>query len=180
MHVRREATTTGYERGAMPDDKKRRSASEKQGASRKSGRSSAKSSKPASGKRDRVGGSKRSASSDTLPADLMDAEVLQGHDLLGRESVRDGALPGVSGLNDGEVSSFVGQRNNPPLVEDAGVGDGSVTMSGGAAGGERGHAGTSRSGAGGPLGETVGPGEYKATSRFDYDRETVDDERDKP
>jgi hypothetical protein len=61
-------------------------------------------------------------------------------------------------------------RRNPPLVEDVAAEDGGIGQSGGAAGGERGHAGTSDRGAGGPLGEMRGgPGQYKSTSRGDLD-----------
>jgi hypothetical protein len=159
------------------EDKGRRSTSKRSSASPKSqgGGSGRARGKAASG----TGGTKRKSkhvtSGETVPADLLDPEVLAGHDLLGRTSVRDGALSGVSGLNDDEVASSVGRRNNPPLVEEAGTEDGGLTLSGGAAGGARGNAGTSDSGAGGPLGESVGPGEYKATSRFDYDHGTVDE-----
>jgi hypothetical protein len=66
-------------------------------------------------------------------------------------------------------------RKNPPLVPDAGMGDGGISASGGVSGGARGHGGTSDRGAGSPrCGSESGPGEYKATSRFDYDRRDVD------
>jgi hypothetical protein len=66
-------------------------------------------------------------------------------------------------------------RKNPPLIPDAGMGDGGISMSGGASGGARGHGGTSDRGAGSPTGEgDAGPGEYKASSRFDYDRRDSD------
>lgn len=58
-----------------------------------------------------------------------------------------------------------GERKNP-VDPRADLGDGSITQSGGVAGGARGSAGESDSGAGGPLGESRGgPGEYKSTSR---------------
>jgi hypothetical protein len=48
-------------------------------------------------------------------------------------------------------------------------------MSGGVAGGARGDAGSSSTGAGTPEGyEEAGPGEQKGTSRFDYEHGTLD------
>ena len=54
----------------------------------------------------------------------------------------DGAINGVSDTNEGDVHAaapiIAGQgerRVSPPLVEDAGMGDGDISISGGAAGG---------------------------------------------
>jgi hypothetical protein len=105
--------------------------------------------------------------------DPMSEDERRGHDLLGRSGVRDDAVSGVSGLNEDLGGS--GERRNPPLVEDAGMGDGGISMSGGRAGGARGHGGRSDSGAGSPTGEEkAGPGEYKSTSRFDLDHPSSD------
>lgn len=114
----------------------------------------------------------------------MSAEELKGMDLLGRASVRNGALEGVgqasaeSGIDrppsDQELSRRSAHRKNPPLSEDA-LGDGGISSSGGVAGGARGGAGTSNRGANTPEGyEKAGPGEQKSTSRFDLDRENLD------
>jgi len=66
-------------------------------------------------------------------------------------------------------------RQNPPLVEDAGMGDGGISVSGGVAGGSRGHGGTSDSGAGGPMGDTAGgPSQHNAASRFDLGHPDTD------
>lgn len=109
-------------------------------------------------------------------------EELAGIDLLGRNDVRDGAIEGVSeastesGLD--RPSEILDQepniRRNPPLVK-GDTGPGGISMSGGAAGGARGSAGTSDMGAGTPEGyEEAGPGEQKATSRFNYEHGTLD------
>ena len=108
--------------------------------------------------------------------ELSDAEK-KGLDLLGRADVREGAIPGVGGGGSDVIgdASAGGIRRNPPELPDAGLGDGGISMSGGIAGGERGHGGTSVGGAGGPTGESAaGPGEYKATSRFDLDHPSSD------
>jgi len=110
--------------------------------------------------------------------DPVSEDELRGLSLLGGSSVRDGALPGVSDpMRDGtggpheRPSDAVGagpRRQNPPLVEDAGMGDGGISMSGGVAGGERGHAGAS--GRANPAEEgKAGPGQHKASSRLDLD-----------
>ena len=112
--------------------------------------------------------------------DRMTDDERRGHDLLGQSGVRDDAIPGVSGLNENVSSSANtreagAERRNPPLVEDAGMGEGGISMSGGKAGGARGHGGRSDSGAGSPTGEgKAGPGEYKSTSRFDLDHPSSD------
>jgi hypothetical protein len=118
--------------------------------------------------------------------DHMSEDEQQGHDLLGHSGVRDDAIPGVSGLNEnlggstnarasGVDRGGSAERRNPPLVEDAGMGDGGISMSGGRAGGARGHGGRSDRGAGSPTGEEkAGPGEYKSTSRFDLDHPSSD------
>jgi hypothetical protein len=73
---------------------------------------------------------------------VSDAER-RGLNMLGQSDPRGGgSLPGVSDPNEGDVASAApivaapgGQRVNPPLVEDAGTGDGGISASGGAAGG---------------------------------------------
>jgi hypothetical protein len=115
----------------------------------------------------------------------MTPEELRGMDLLGRSSVRDGAIEGVSepsaesGIDrppsSVDASRRSAHRTNPPLSDDA-LGDGGISSSGGAAGGARGGAGKSSSGAGTPEGyEKSGPGEQKSTSRFDLDHGTLDE-----
>ena len=115
--------------------------------------------------------------------DQMTPAELRGMDLLGRASVRNGAIEGVSepsaesGVDrppsPAEVSRRSARRTNPPLSDDA-LGDGGISSSGGAAGGARGGAGKSSSGAGTPEGyEKAGPGEQKSTSRFDLDGGTL-------
>ena len=123
--------------------------------------------------------------SESAAGDQMTAAELRGMDLLGRASVRNGAIEGVgeasaeSGIDrppsDEELSRRSARRTNPPLSDDA-LGDGGISASGGVAGGARGGAGTSSSGAGTPEGyEKSGPGEQKSTSRFDLDRGTLDE-----
>ena len=111
-------------------------------------------------------------------------DELRGLSLLGGSSYRDDALPGVSDpIRDGSggpqerPGAPVGQRaeggkrTNPPLVEDAGQDDGGITMSGGVAGGARGHGGASDRA--NPAEESKGgPGEYRSTSRLDLDHPT--------
>ena len=90
-------------------------------------------------------GSKTEWQERTAPAagdPVSDAERL-GLNVLGQSDVRhDGALGGVSDPNEGDVRTAVpitadagARRVNPPLVEDAGMGDGGISASGGAAGG---------------------------------------------
>jgi hypothetical protein len=100
----------------------------------------------------------------------LDPDEVRGHSVVGDspgDRTGDVALTGM-----GEPAD----RKNPPLTEGVdGSGEGGLSMSGGRAGGERGNAGTSDSGAGGPEGESKGgPGEYKSTSRFDLDHGTTD------
>lgn len=107
---------------------------------------------------------------------------LNGLSLLGGTDPRDdGAINGVSDpVRDasagprerGDAPIVVAGprgRQNPPLVEDAGMGDGGISVSGGVAGGSRGHGGTSDSGAGGPMGDTSGgrPAQFDAASSID-------------
>jgi hypothetical protein len=128
--------------------------------------------------------SKWQEESEPAAGEQMSVGELRGVDLLGRASVRNGAIEGVgdpsaeSGIDrprtDEEVSSRSMHRKNPPLSDDA-LGDGGISSSGGVAGGARGGAGTSNLGAGTPEGyEKSGPGEQKSTSRFDLDQGTVD------
>ena len=125
-----------------------------------------------------TGGAKSAWQERNAPAagdDVSDDER-QGLGLLGRSDAREGAVPGVGGGGGDVIDAAAGGvRTNPPELPDAGLGDGGISMSGGAAGGERGHGGTSTSGAGGPLGESRGgPGQYKASSRFDLDHPSGD------
>jgi hypothetical protein len=117
--------------------------------------------------------------------DALTPAELRGMDLLGRASVRDGAIEGVgepsaeSGIDrppsPEDVSRRSARRTNPPLSDDA-LGDGGISSSGGVAGGARGGAGWSSSGAGTSRGyEEAGPGEQKSTSRFDLDHGTLDE-----
>jgi hypothetical protein len=113
---------------------------------------------------------------------------LDGLSLLGGSDPRgDGSLGGVSDpVRDGSAGpreqagadvklAGPGGRQNPPLMEDAGMGDGGISISGGVSGGARGHGGTSDSGAGGPMGDTAGgPAQHDAATRFDLDRPDSD------
>jgi hypothetical protein len=73
---------------------------------------------------------------------VTDAER-KGLNLLGQSDPRgDGSLWGVGDPNGGDVGASDpvsappgGRRTNPPLVEDAGMGDGGIDASGGVAGG---------------------------------------------
>ena len=123
--------------------------------------------------------------------DPITRDELNGLGLLGGSSLRGGALPGVSNPHydgsgapmerpDGAIRlGGAGGRRSPEFVPDAGMGDGGIDMSGGVAGGARGHGGTSSSGAGGPMGDTAGgPAEHDAGSRFDLGHGTLDELRD--
>lgn len=114
--------------------------------------------------------------------DPMTADEKNGLSLLGGSSVRGGAIAGVSDpVRDGSGAPRArpdegirqggpGGRKSPELVPDAGMGDGGIDMSGGAAGGARGHGGTSSAGAGGPMGDTAGGlAGHDAASRTDLD-----------
>jgi hypothetical protein len=67
----------------------------------------------------------------------------RGLNILGQSDPRgNGAINGVSDTNEGDVAASEpvvappgARRANPPLVEDAGMGDGGIAASGGAAGG---------------------------------------------
>ncbi|MFL5577047.1 MAG: hypothetical protein ACJ79S_13865 [Gemmatimonadaceae bacterium] len=125
----------------------------------------------------------------TAPAagDPVSEEELEGLSILGGSDVREGAIPGVSDpIRDGSggpqerpdpdaAIEGAGRggvaRRNPPLVEDSAFEDGGVSMSGGVAGGERGHAGSSDRANPAEEGKS-GPAEYKSTSRMDLDRST--------
>lgn len=112
------------------------------------------------------------------PSELgLDPEEAQGHDLLGAAGIHGDARPGVSDASTGEgnlaASGDEVARRNPPLTPDVASSEGGVSQSGGRAGGDRGHAGTSDRGAGGPLGDMrSGPAQYKSTSRGDVDHGT--------
>lgn len=104
----------------------------------------------------------------------------EGMDLLGRSSVRDGAIDGVSDPSarsdqraEGTSTSSRGPRLNPPENPTAGMGDGGLGTSGGVSGGARGHGGRSDAmddslSAGGR------PSEREGTSRTDPDHGSVD------
>jgi len=106
----------------------------------------------------------------------------EGMDLLGRSSVRDGAIAGVSDASarsdqraegTGTSGAGTGPRRNPPENPAAAAPDGGLAASGGVAGGARGHGGRSDamdagSGTGGK------PSEREGTSRTDPDHGTVD------
>jgi hypothetical protein len=76
--------------------------------------------------------------------DPVSDEEKKGLNILAQSDPRgDGALEGVSARKAGDVpdtppidgTSGDGRRRNPPLVEDAGTGDGGISASGGVAGG---------------------------------------------
>jgi len=100
----------------------------------------------------------------------LDPAEMRGHEIGGDPLENRQSDISLEGMEEGE-------RRNPPLTEGVdGSGEGGLSMSGGRAGGARGHGGTSDSGAGGPEGESLGgPGEYKSTSRVDLDHGTIDD-----
>jgi hypothetical protein len=89
----------------------------------------------------------------------VDPDEARGQDLLGVSEAQGGSQSGPSddgasvGGNLAGTRTESGARKNPPLTEDIALGEGGITQSGGAAGGARGHAGTSDRGAGGPLGD---------------------------
>lgn len=127
----------------------------------------------------RGGKSKWQEASEPAAGDPQSPEELAGVDLLGRASVRGGAISGVSeasaesGVDRPDTTEPRGARRNPPLEEDVDEIDAGST--GGSAGGERGHGGSSSGGAGTAEGyQKAGPGEDKSTSRFDLDRGTLD------
>lgn len=96
-------------------------------------------------------------------------------------SDRPGALEGVGDISHAGSADLTGdegghlripegggQRRNPPLTPDAGIGDGGLSASGGAAGGARGNSGSSDRA--NPANESAGgPGEYRSSSRADLD-----------
>ena len=147
--------------------------------------------------RDALAGQKSEWQERNAPAagDPASQAELDGLSLLGGSSLRDGAIPGVSDpVRDGSggprerpdagiQTAGPKGRQNPPLLEDAGMGDGGISVSGGVAGGARGHGGTSDSGAGGPMGDTSGgrPSQFDAASRMDLahpDANAGDDDQD--
>ena len=81
----------------------------------------------------------------TAPAasDPVSDDERRGLNVLAQNDPRgDGSIGGVSDPNEGDVTAAApivappgGHRVNPPLVEDAGTGDGGISASGGAAGG---------------------------------------------
>jgi hypothetical protein len=81
--------------------------------------------------------------SDSAAGDPMTDDELRGLNVLAQSDPRgDGSIAGVSDANPGDVSATPtivapegAVRRNPPLVEDAGLGDGGISASGGAAGG---------------------------------------------
>ena len=81
----------------------------------------------------------------TAPAasDPVSDDERRGLNVMGQSDPRgDGSINGVSDANAGDVHAAEPitarqgeQRVSPPLVEDAGMGDGDISVSGGAAGG---------------------------------------------
>ena len=67
-------------------------------------------------------------------------EEREGMDLLGRESVRDGAIEGVSGIGGIRDLRREAYRRNPPEMDDVNNMAGDVSQSGGVAGGVEGGA----------------------------------------
>jgi hypothetical protein len=63
------------------------------------------------------------------------AEEREGMDLLGRESVRDGAIDGVSGVGGIPGLRREAYRKNPPAMDDVNNMAGDLSQSGGVAGG---------------------------------------------
>ena len=66
---------------------------------------------------------------------VLSEEELKGMDLLGRESVRDGAIPGVSGIGGIPDLPPDAYRRNPPELDNVNNMSGDVSQSGGVAGG---------------------------------------------
>jgi hypothetical protein len=102
------------------------------------------------------------------PGELgLDPEEMRGHDAIAQRGDRTGDDIPLTSEDD-----TAGPRQDPPLTP--GVekdGTGGVSESGGLAGGARGNAGESDTGAGVANGESrSGPGEYKSTSRGTFDR----------
>ena len=62
-------------------------------------------------------------------------EEREGMDLLGRESVRDDAIPGVSGVGGMPGLRRDAYRRNPPEMDDVNNAAGDVSQSGGVSGG---------------------------------------------
>ncbi len=90
-------------------------------------------------------GTKSAYQERTAPAasDPVSDDERRGLNVLGQNDPRgDGSINGVSDANEGDVAAAApivappnAQRVNPPLTEDAGTGDGGISVSGGAAGG---------------------------------------------
>lgn len=90
-------------------------------------------------------GSKSDYQERTAPAasDPVSDDERRGLNIIAQNDPRgDGSIGGVSGPNEGDVAAAAPvvapageHRVNPPLVEDAGTGDGGISASGGAAGG---------------------------------------------
>src|SRR5215208_3358565 len=127
---------------------------------------------PESGKSEWVG------RDDPAATDPVSDDEKQGLSVLGGNSIRGGALHGVSDpVRDGSEGPHEsprdelradGPRRSPEEVSDAGGGDGGLSQSGGRAGGARGHGGASRDVS--PAEESRGgPAQFKSTSRMDLD-----------
>ncbi len=90
-------------------------------------------------------GSKTEWQERSAPAagDPLTDDERRGLNILGQNDPRgDGSINGVSDANEGDVRATMpveapegNVRRNPPLVEDAGMGDGGISASGGVAGG---------------------------------------------
>jgi len=129
-----------------------------------------------------LGGEKSEWMEANAPAagDPMTDVERNGLGIVGGSNVRGDTLPGVSDpIRDGSGTPWerptggfnaAGGRRNPPLMDDVATGDGGLSVSGGVAGGARGHGGQSDAGAGAPdqdPGDT--PAEHRASSRLDLD-----------
>jgi hypothetical protein len=76
-------------------------------------------------------------------SDPVSDDERRGLNVMGQNDPRgDGAINGVSDPNEGDVRAAApiiapaeGVRRNPPQIDDAGTGDGGISISGGAAGG---------------------------------------------
>ena len=101
----------------------------------------------------------------------------EGMDLLGRSSARDGAIDAVSDPSSrsdqqladegGTGARTAATRRNPEQREGAATDEGGLSMSGGAAGGSRGHGGSSDAIESLDGGDQ--PMQHKSTSRLDLD-----------
>ncbi len=137
-----------------------------------------------SGRGPERGKSEWAGRNDPAATDPVSDDEKRGLNLLGGNSLRDGALHGVSDpVRDGGSGAphesprnelrADGPRRSPEEVPDAGLGDGGLSQSGGRAGGARGHGGASDDVS--PAEESRGgPGQHRSTSRTDLDHPSSD------